>query len=243
MEIDRIRREYRRRDRDGRLSARYEDSGPGARFLADRREAVILRTLRAELAVPVHAVRLLDLGCGAGHDLPRFRALGVRGSALVGFDLLSERLDRARRCCPQPALAQGDAGHLPFADSTFDVVFQSMVFTSILDAGLRKAAAAEMRRVLKSDGLILWYDFWWNPRSRATKGIGLPALRRLFPRCGIEARRATLAPPLARIVAPITARGARALEAIPWLRTHYCAVIRPDAATPDMPRRQSGRDV
>lgn len=225
-ELERIRREYRRRDENEALSSHYAASAPGTRFLAERRERAILDALRAALQTPASTIRLLDLGCGVGADLVRFEALGIRPSALVGFDLLRERLVRARSRSPQSVLAQGNAGELPFPDETFDVVFQSMVFTSILDRDLRRRTASEMLRVLRPEGLILWYDFRWNPTNRATRGIGISELRRLFPRCAIVARRVTLAPPLAHIAAPIAPLGARALEAIGLFRSHYLAVIR-----------------
>lgn len=232
MEIERIRLEYQRRDQDGRLAARYERAGAAARFIAERRDAAIVEALRQQLAASASSARLLDVGCGTGDDLVRFHALGMRPSALIGVDLVAERLAAARSRGVRSGLTRGNGGELPFKDSTFDVVFQSMMFTSMLEQRLRQATALEMLRVLKPDGLILWYDFWCNPFNRATKGIRLGGLKRLFPGCAILARRVTLAPPLARLVVPFTPGGARALEAVRWLRTHYCAVIRPRANHP-----------
>lgn len=227
MELERLREVYRRRDESPRLSALYEPDAAGNRFLAERRAQAIHEMLRSACRVPLSAARLLDLGCGAGDDAARFHAYAID---VVGVDLLAERLTTARGRCPQLGFAQGNAAELPFAAGTFDVVFQSMVFSSILDEGLRRRAVSEMLRVLKPDGLILWYDFWWNPTNRATRGIRLAHLRRLFQGCEVRARRVTLAPPLARRIAPITLRGAQALEAVPLLRTHYCAAIRRQSA-------------
>jgi ubiquinone/menaquinone biosynthesis C-methylase UbiE len=232
VETDRIQQEYRRRDQDAGLAARYEPADPAARFSAARRDQAISDALRQELSVSMRAARLLDVGCGAGADLVRFHALGMYPSAVIGFDLVGERLAAARSSGGRSGLTRGNSGELPFRDAAFDVVFQSMMFTSILEARLRRATASEMLRVLKPDGLILWYDFWCNPFNRATRGIGVRGLRRLFPGCAVRARRLTLASPIARLVVPFAPIAARGLEAFWCLRTHYCAVIRRASAVP-----------
>jgi ubiquinone/menaquinone biosynthesis C-methylase UbiE len=56
--------------------------------------------------------------------------------------------------CSAPALS--------FLDKTFDLVVQSAVFNSILDFEMKQQIASEMLRVLKDDGLILWYDYHVN---------------------------------------------------------------------------------
>ena len=54
----------------------------------------------------------------------------------------------------------GNAAALAFPDATFDLVVQSTVFTSVLDATMKHQMAAEMLRVVKDDGVILWYDYY-----------------------------------------------------------------------------------
>jgi hypothetical protein len=51
-------------------------------------------------------------------------------------------------------------------------------------------------------------------------------LRRLFPGFAMRIRRVTLAPPLARLVAPRSRLAADLLERLPPLRTHILALIR-----------------
>ena len=80
--------------------------------------------------------------------------------------------------------------------------------------------------MLKPGGAIVSYDFIWNPLNRRTRGLGISELRRLFPGATIEARRLTLVPPLARLVAPLSTTLAGALESVPVLRTHYLALVR-----------------
>jgi ubiquinone/menaquinone biosynthesis C-methylase UbiE len=127
---------------------------------------------------------------------------------------------------PGLAIVQAGADALPFADGTFDLVSQFTVFSSILDAGVRRRAAGEMVRVLRPGGLMLWYDFTRNPTNRDTHGIGRREAAALFPGCRIEARSVTLAPPLARLVAPRSWLAAELLEMVPPLRTHLLMTVR-----------------
>ena len=127
-------------------------------------------------------------------------------------------------------LVVADGARLPVGDKTFDVVMQVTMFTSILDPALRRQVAAEMQRVLAPGGCILWYDFFLdNPRNADVRGVGRKELRSLFPGSHLSLRRVTLAPPLGRAVAPRSVLLARALEAVPLLRSHYAGVIRPGA--------------
>ena len=100
--------------------------------------------------------------------------------------------------------------------------------TSILDDTVRQAVADEMLRVLSPDGALLWYDFRIdNPANRHVRGVRRTELRRLFRACAIDVRRTTLAPPLARLLAPRLPRLAAWLDRTSLFATHDIAVIRP----------------
>jgi hypothetical protein len=84
-----------------------------------------------------------------------------------------------------------------------------------------------MLRVAKANGLVLWYDFCFdNPRNPDVRGVRRRAIRELFPGCAVILRRVSLAPPLARAIAPRSALLCRILGAIPPLCTHYVGLIR-----------------
>jgi hypothetical protein len=101
------------------------------------------------------------------------------------------------------------------------------VFSSILDPGVKRRVASEMVRVLKADGIILWYDFYVNnPWNVDVRGVKRREIHELFPGCGIAVRRITLAPPLARLLAPYSWFACEVLAQVRWLRTHYLGVIR-----------------
>jgi hypothetical protein len=84
-----------------------------------------------------------------------------------------------------------------------------------------------MLRVLKPDGVVVWYDFLFdNPRNANVRGVNAGEIRRLFAGCRLDLRRITLAPPLARRIVPLSWSLARFLEHLRILNTHYLSVIR-----------------
>jgi hypothetical protein len=88
--------------------------------------------------------------------------------------------------------------------------------------------------VVRPGGLILWYDYHVNnPSNPDVKAVKARELSRLFEGCAIDRHRVTLAPPLARVVAPRSRSIYSLLSAIPLLRTHYLAAIRrPEPSAP-----------
>lgn len=225
-ELDRIRAEYGRRDADPLLVDRYSLFDAANLFMIQGRERAIIAALKAEGMTSLCGLRILDVGCGSGAETRSLLAYGASPRLLHGVDMLAERIAVARHLAPHLHYIRGDAGHLPYATAAFDVVMQFTMFSSILDSELRRQTAYEMLRVLKPGGLILWYDFWLNPTNRATRGVQPTEIKLLFPNCRYRFHRMTLAPPIARRVVPHSWLTAQLLECLPFLRTHYLAVIR-----------------
>lgn len=220
----RIRAEYARRARE-LPAARYHLSDPGHRFLQRSQERAMAAALSGHGAELSDRQRLLEIGCGGGRWLRFFANRGAPVSQLIGLDLDLGRLHAAPGGSPRLA---ADASCLPFASGCFDRVLQSTVMSSILDAAVRQAVAAEMLRVLRPGGALLWYDLRLdNPRNKQVKGIRRRTLRSLFPGCTIAVRRTTLAPPLARLLARRARPLATLLDASRLLASHELAVIRP----------------
>jgi SAM-dependent methyltransferase len=227
----RLRRVYAARRAGGRED-RYAPFEPANLFRLQGLERAIATALRSSGLLPWTGRTALDLGCGGGWWLRELLRWGARPQEITGIDALAEAIDAARRVHPAIQLCVGTADALPFADATFDLVTQFTVFSSMLDAGLRRDAAAEMLRVLRPGGAVLWYDFTVNPTNRQTRGIGAREASALFPGCSIRMRRVTLAPPLARQVAPRSWLGATLLETIPSLRSHLLMLVRKPAGNP-----------
>ncbi len=105
-------------------------------------------------------------------------------------------------------------------------MLQSTVFTSLLDDGFQQRLADTMWRWVKPGGAVLWYDFTVNnPRNPDVRGVPLARVRQLFPQGRIDARRVTLAPPLARAVCRIHSSLYGVLNTVPWLRSHLLAWV------------------
>lgn len=216
---------YRRRAAAGE---RYSSFEQGHLFMVQQLERRILAALRVQGFDPLHDRRILEVGCGSGYWLRQFIQWGARPENLAGVDLMEARVAEAKSLSPAAVeIRQANAAHLNFADKTFDLVFQATVFTSILDRGLKTKIAAEMIRVTKADGIVLWYDFRVNnPWNRDVRGVKQDEIRSLFPGCSIRLRPVILAPPVVRRLAPYAWMGCCLLEKVPWLCTHYLGVIR-----------------
>jgi SAM-dependent methyltransferase len=227
--MDQIVQAYAARDADRRLLDRYRLTNPGQLFMVQERERRLLGLLtRHGFAERLGGARVLDVGCGSGGLLLDLVRYGARMDLLAGVDLMPGRIAVARDRLPTADLRRVSATDLPFDDGRFDLVCQCVVFSSLLDRQAARRVAAEMRRVLRTDGLIVWYDLRVdNPRNPQVRGIGRAELAALFPGCALDIESLTLAAPLARLLAPRAWPLAAALARLPALRTHLLAGIRP----------------
>jgi SAM-dependent methyltransferase len=186
-----------------------------------------LRLLRAHGYHPLGPLRLLDVGCGDGNMLRQFLDWGAAPERLAGIELREGPVATARRLLPQVDVRVGSATALPWADRSFDLVCQHTVFTSVLDDGWRRQIAAELARVLRPGGAVLWYDFAFdNPANPDVRGIQPGAVRALFPGYTPHLARITLAPPVARrLPEALLPVAYPLLAALPLLRTHVLGLL------------------
>lgn len=223
QEIARIEAAYARRHNQ----AIYKLSDPSYRLLVQEREDKLLRALAGKGFSQLKNTKILEVGCGTGAWLRDFIRWGACPENLYGVDLLPDRIAEARKLCPLGiSLECQNSANLELPDGSFDLVLQATVFTSILNAEMKRLLAREMTRVLRDKGLILWYDFHWdNPRNPEVRGVKRSEIERLFPNCNISLQKLTLAPPIGRRVAPISTPLYRALSCIKPLCTHYLGII------------------
>ena len=111
--------------------------GPHAAALARRRDG------------DLRGLRVLDVAGGDGYWAGQTRKRGARAVAL---DLATSKLSRGRRLANAPALIEGDALQLPFADASFDRVM-SICAIEHFDDG--EKALDEMTRVLAPGGELV----------------------------------------------------------------------------------------
>jgi ubiquinone/menaquinone biosynthesis C-methylase UbiE len=228
-EAERITAEYARRVREI-PGERYEPTNPAQFFIRQTVERAMVEMLTRSKALPLGERHILDVGCGNGQSLVDLETYGATQDRLAGIDLLEDRVGRARARLPAADVRLGDAEGLPWEDRRFDLVLQSMMFSSILDPAARRQAAAEMARVLAPGGIVLWYDFFVStPGNPAVRGVGRRQVRSLFPGVRVSWRRVTLAPPLVRLLAPHARPLASLLQGLRVLNTHAMASLtRPD---------------
>ena len=107
---------------------------------------------RLAAAVPARAITVLDLCTGNGVSL---RGLTRLGRLVVGLDVSLGMLEEAAATLPvtgwAPRLVGGDAFHLPFRDRSIEAI---TVGFGVRNLRPRRAALAEMRRVLAPGGVL-----------------------------------------------------------------------------------------
>jgi ubiquinone/menaquinone biosynthesis C-methylase UbiE len=227
-ELNRIRTEYQLRTQAKAPAGRYGLFNEAALQHTHSVERELLLALKRHRFTRLADATVLDVGCGTGMQLRRFLDYGALPEHLTGIDLLPERIERARRLNPALNWVVASAHALPFADASLDMVTSSTLFSSILDETLQQRIAAEMLRVRKPGGLILCHDFTYsNPRNAAVRGLSRRRFARLFAQPGMALtwRRVTLAPPIARRLAPHARWLAMTLEQLRIFNTHMVAVV------------------
>ena len=103
---------------------------------------------------------ILELGVGTGLNFPLYR----KARCVIGIEpdpyMLRRSRARADRARIPIRLIRGAGEALPFRDGAFDTVVSTLVFATIL---VPEAAARELRRVLKPDGRLHFFEHF---RSR-----------------------------------------------------------------------------
>ena len=227
MELARIRKEYSRRARD-LPQGYYSVLQPSNLFAIEGRNRSFIQILRSTGFRISSETKILEVGCGSVGWFPLFSQIGIPASNLAGIDLMEPRIRNAKSVFQGGCFCVGNAVKLPWKSGTFDIVVQSMVFTSILNEDMRKAVATEMVRVLDRGGFIIWYDFTIdNPQNPNVGGVPKSWVHKYFPESQIFCKRITLAPPVARRIVPISWFLADLLQRLYLLNTHILCIIVP----------------
>ena len=99
----------------------------------------------------------LEVGCGTGYWLG---VLAAHTRHICGLDLSAGMLHRAQAHAPASGLAQGQAGQLPFASASFDLLLCVNALHHFPD---QQAFIAESRRVLRPGGT--WVNVGMDPHA------------------------------------------------------------------------------
>jgi ubiquinone/menaquinone biosynthesis C-methylase UbiE len=223
-EIEEIKQRYKKREG---LTGRYNILQPWIYKGEQEKERALIKWINTCSILPIEEKKLLEIGCGSGGNLLQFLRLGFSPENLVGNELLQDRINKARKKLPtELILLPGNALDLTIQDCQFDIVFQSMVFSSILDEKFKFQLAKRMWGWVKEEGGVLWYDFIYNnPWNKDVKGIPYKKVKEYFPEGSIKKWKITLAPPLSRIVTKIHPSFYNIFNLFPFLRTHILCWI------------------
>jgi putative copper export protein/SAM-dependent methyltransferase len=165
----------RERSRDaaaGDPRGRYEHAPPLMCFMGVYKKLILPRLLDLamrnrrlapyrEQVIGAARGRVLETGVGSGLNLPLY---GRAVDHLCAMDPSPELLRLARaeatRALAPVSLVRASAEQLPFGDAVFDTIVMTWTLCSIANP---VAALAEMRRVLKPGGLLLFVEHGLSP--------------------------------------------------------------------------------
>ncbi len=157
------------------------------------------------MSVERESAKVLDVGCGTGASLLQFIRLGFRPENLTGIDNSAERIARAEANFPNVSFRCESADSTTFADSTFDIAFESTLFMMLTSEDVAQRIAGEMLRVTRSGGYLMLADWRYaRPGSQDHHAMSPKRIASLFgvgPATTLVAReRGALVPPLGRFL-------------------------------------------
>ncbi|NIT37143.1 MAG: methyltransferase domain-containing protein [candidate division Zixibacteria bacterium] len=199
---------------------------PLALFYRHQLERALTRALRRE-GVALEGKRLLEDGCERGNLLRQLLELGASPGRCVGLDRDDAALRDGRdKTAAALRFVCGDAAALPFRSGAFDVVVQSLLFSSLPPGEARERAAAEMERVLAGGGVLVWYDFVERAKEGLPQGLELGEVRELFPGWRLAAYKFGLRFRWAHFLVNKCLWLAQTLASLGVARSHYVIIIR-----------------
>jgi SAM-dependent methyltransferase len=137
-------------DVTGELAAYYDAA---ARRVAEEwyPNAILLPTIKDFFSLLPPRPRILDLGCGPGHESLRMVSLGAE---VVGVDFSPANIRIARERCPQGEFHALDFRLLDGRFGTFDGIFASASLIHI-DPGELPRVAFNLQKVMRADAKLL----------------------------------------------------------------------------------------
>jgi SAM-dependent methyltransferase len=225
-DLQAIRDTYDGYDASGRARL-WDERAPGYARLAAELQASLVRSLES---VASTGARILDLGCGDG-VLAAETHLSSTASEWIGVDLRQEAIATARERFPNLTFMVASGDEVPLDDASLDVVVARLLFSSLPSADLEASVAAEIQRLVRPGGWLVWLDLRYaNPTNRAVHGMSRSRIAGLFPGWKTDLRSAGLLPPLARRLGRTTRIAYPALAALPVLRSHLVGRLRNPAS-------------
>lgn len=141
-----------------KIAARYDDV-----FI----RAILAEGILTEVTREVmNGKRVLDIGCGNGRWLNRFKP-----SSYVGLDLNDGMLNEAKIRYPRAQFVQANMTHLPFPNESFDGIISMFGAMCHLPLESKQIMVRESTRVLVPGGMAIFT----NGYSRSPSAIAITA--------------------------------------------------------------------
>ena len=220
-EINRILRVYNRYMDQSRSKNKWSSSNTGNRIIYNERRSNISQIIH-DLDIRLTSKNILDVGCAGGNIFNLLQNLGAKDENIYGIDVRNDRLKEAKKLFPASNFMQMDARELHFDDATFDIVFTFTIFSSIIEKEIRMEIADEIYRVLKPNGIIIYYDIRYdNPFNSNIKKMTHDDIKYFFPNMIIKLKPITILPPFIRALGKTSIALYPFLAKLDFLKTHY----------------------
>ncbi|MCP4229491.1 MAG: glycosyltransferase [bacterium] len=221
-EVRRIREVYKRRYAEGKV---YSPTESWLLYIVQDRVRRWAKIYRKKFGggIPENA-RILDVGCGDGSDLFLQAHLGFEPENIFGVDINERAVPTAKERGFHVCFADGAS--LPFPDNYFDIVTANLVMFSIFDFGMLRRFAEECVRVSNPGGTTIVYELSIQPPyNKDVMIITRRKMRKIFRGHPVRFVSLTLNPLIARMVVPLSTTFAELLDNIPFMKTHYLAIV------------------
>ena len=208
-----------------KYSNRWSRSSIGNRFI----ELEIVTFLKNKIIPKEKSLndkKILEVGCAGGSIINLLIRLGAKEENINGIDIRKNRLNDCKKRFPNSEINYMDARKLNFDENYFDIITVFTFFSSLLNENYQNEVSKELIRVLKPKGLIVFYDLRYNnPFNPNVVGITKSRLNDIFKNKLVDYDLLTLIPPLARSLGTLNYLLYKTLSYIPFLKSHYFAII------------------
>jgi len=220
-EVNRILSVYNKYMAHSRLKNKWSISNKGNKIIHNERKSNISKIIH-DLDIRLTSKNILDVGCAGGNIFNLLQDLGAKEENIYGIDVRGDRLKEAKELFPASNFMQMDARELNFDDATFDIVFTFTIFSSIIEKKIRMEVADEICRVLKPNGVIIYYDIRYNnPFNSNVIKMTLDDIKYLFPNMIVKLKPITILPPFIRALGKTSIKLYPFLAKLNFLKTHY----------------------
>ncbi|PYZ93407.1 SAM-dependent methyltransferase [Salipaludibacillus keqinensis] len=148
-------------------------------------EKRMFRSIRNSLVGQAQG-QVLEIGSGTGLNFPYYTSKTDKVTAIEpDITMREQSLKRAQEASLVIDVQEADAERLPFPDDSFDTVIGTLVLCTIPDPD---KALAEIRRVCKSDGRILFFEHVrvQQPFLARIQSAVTPLWKRLYDGCHLD---------------------------------------------------------